>query len=127
MRDVPRRGVAPLRRQADRPPPARRPRCRGTTQPRTSAETAGEVARQGTRPKPGGYRDNGRPTTGHANGSITPRQLDAVWKVGQAKGLDPNAVEHMSLRVFNRKPDDLTHEEGAALIKELSNLKRRVA
>jgi hypothetical protein len=47
--------------------------------------------------------------------------------VGQAKGLDPNAVEHMSLRVFNRKPEALTHEEGAALIKELSNLKRRVA
>jgi len=33
----------------------------------------------------------------------------------------------MSLRVFNRKPDALSHEEGAALIKELSNLKRRVA
>ena len=32
-----------------------------------------------------------------------------------------------SLRVFNRKPDALSHEEGAALIKELSNLKRRVA
>ena len=47
--------------------------------------------------------------------------------MGQAKGLDPIAVEHMSLRVFNRTPDDLTHEEGAALIKELSNLKRRVA
>ncbi len=81
----------------------------------------------GTRPVPAGPPGSGRPSNGHANGSITPRQLDAIWKVGQAKGLDPNAVEHMSLRVFNRKPEALTHEEGAGLIKELSNLKRRVA
>ena len=86
-----------------------------------------KVPVNGTRPGNGGQPGNGRPTNGHANGSITPRQLDAIWKVGQAKGLDPNAVEHMSLRVFNRKPEALTHEEGAALIKELSNLKRRVA
>jgi len=90
------------------------------------------IPTNGTRPKPGAVRGNGRPgngrpADGHANGSITPRQLDAIWKVGQAKGLDPNAVEHMSLRVFNRKPEALTHEEGAELIKELSNLKRRVA
>ena len=44
-----------------------------------------------------------------------------------AKGLDPGAVDAMSLRVFNRKPDALTHEEAAGLIRELSNLKRRVA
>jgi hypothetical protein len=86
-----------------------------------------KVPMNGTRPGNGGQPGNGRPTNGHASGSITPRQLDAIWKVGQAKGLDPNAVEHMSLRVFNRKPDALTHEEGAALIKELSKLKRRVA
>jgi hypothetical protein len=91
--------------------------------PRPPAKAPGN----GTRPGNGGPPGNGRPTSGHANGSITPRQLDAIWKVGQAKGLDPNAVEHMSLRVFNRKPEALTHEEGAALIKELSNLKRRVA
>jgi hypothetical protein len=70
---------------------------------------------------------NGRPNNGHEPGSITPRQLDAIWKVGQAKGLDPSAVEHMSLRVFNRKPDALTRDEASNLIKELSNLKRRVA
>ena len=64
---------------------------------------------------------------GHANGCITPRQLDAIWKVGRAKGLDPDAVGHMSLRVFNRKPDALTRDEASNLIKELSNLKRRVA
>jgi hypothetical protein len=33
----------------------------------------------------------------------------------------------MSLRVFNRKPGALTREEASNLIKELSNLKRRVA
>jgi hypothetical protein len=33
----------------------------------------------------------------------------------------------MSFRVFNRNPEALTHQEGAALIKELSNLKRSVA
>jgi hypothetical protein len=33
----------------------------------------------------------------------------------------------MSLRVFSRKLDTLTQREAAALIKELSNLKRRVA
>ena len=32
----------------------------------------------------------------------------------------------MSRRAFNRMPDALTQPEGAALIKELSNLKRRV-
>ena len=53
--------------------------------------------------------------------------MDAIGKVAQAKGLDPGAVEAMSLRVFNRKPDALTHEEAAGLIKELSNLKRRAA
>jgi hypothetical protein len=60
-------------------------------------------------------------------GGITERQLDAIWKVGRAKGLDPGAVDHMSLRVFNRKPDALTLDEASNFIKELSNLKRRVA
>jgi hypothetical protein len=60
-------------------------------------------------------------------GSATPRQLDAIFKIGRAKGLDVPAVEHMSLRVFNRKPDALTQQEAAGLLKELSNLKRRVA
>jgi hypothetical protein len=79
----------------------------------------------GTRPAPNGRPGPGRPTNGHVTGGITPRQLNAIWKVGQAKGLDPNAVEHMSFRVFNRKPEALTQPEGAALIKELSNLNRR--
>ena len=60
-------------------------------------------------------------------GPASPRQLDAIHKVARAKGLDEQAVEHMSLRVFNRKLDALTQREAAGLLKELSNLKRRVA
>lgn len=115
---------------ADKPLAGRASAARGVPAPPRPAPAPRPPARvpvNGTRPKPAAVRGNGRPASGQANGSITPRQLDAVWKVGQAKGLDPNAVEHMSLRVFNRKPDALSHEEGAALIKELSNLKRRVA
>ena len=115
---------------AEKPLAGRAPVARsvpGPPTPMSAPRPPAKVPVNGTRPGNGGPPGNGRPTNGHANGSITPRQLDAIWKVGQAKGLDPNAVEHMSLRVFNRKPEALTHEEGAALIKELSNLKRRVA
>src|SRR5262249_50333675 len=117
---------------ADKPLSGRGQAARGVPAPPKAAPAPRPPARvpvNGTRPKPnGGARGKGRPApsgqaNGQASGSITPRQLDAIWKVGQAKGLDPNAVEHMSLRVFNRKPDALSHEEGAALIKELSNLK----
>ena len=59
--------------------------------------------------------------------AATPRQLDAIWKVARAKGLEPEAVESMSLRVFNRKPDALMRDEAAGLIKELSNMKRSAA
>jgi hypothetical protein len=62
-----------------------------------------------------------------ASGQVTPRQLDAVARLARAKGLDPAAVESMSLRVFNRKPEALTQTEAARLIKELSNLKRNAA
>ena len=116
---------------AEKPIGGRGPVARSVAAPPTLMSAPRPPAKapvNGTRPGNGGQPGSGgRSTNGHANGSITPRQLDAIWKVGQAKGLDPNAVEHMSLRVFNRKPDALTHEEGAALIKELSNLKRRVA
>ena len=115
---------------ADKPLAGRGPVARSVPAPPTPMSVPRPPAKapvNGTRPGNGGQPRNGRPTKGHTNGSITPRQLDAIWKVGQAKGLDPNAVEHMSLRVFNRRPEALTHEEGAALIKELSNLKRRVA
>ena len=115
---------------ADKPIGGRAPAARAVVAPPPAAPAPKPPARgpvNGTRPVPNGRPGPGHPTNGHTTGTITPRQLDAIWKVGQAKGLDPNAVEHMSLRVFNRKPDALTHEEGAALIKELSNLKRRVA
>ena len=115
---------------AEKPLTGRGPAARGAPAPPRPAPEPRPPARvpvNGTRPKPAGQAGKPGPTNGHAKASITPRQLDAIWKVGQAKGLDPNAVEHMSLRVFNRKPEALTHEEGAALIKELSNLKRRVA
>jgi hypothetical protein len=62
-----------------------------------------------------------------APGPASARQLDAIHKVARAKGLDEQAVEHMSLRVFNRNLDALTQREAAGLLKELSNLKRRVA
>jgi len=52
----------------------------------------------GTRPPPNGRPANGRPTSGQPSGGITPRQLDAIWKVGPAKGLDPHGIEHMSFR-----------------------------
>ena len=115
---------------AEKPIGGRAPAARGVVAPARPTPAPTPPARvpvNGTRPAPNGRPGNGRPSNGHANGSITPRQLDAIWKVGQAKGLDPNAVEHMSFRVFNRKPEELTHQEGAALIKELSNLKRHVA
>ena len=115
---------------AEKPIGGRAPAARGVVTPARPAPAPTppqRVSVNGTRPAPNSRPGNGRPSNGHVNGSITPRQLDAIWKVGQAKGLDPNAVEHMSFRVFNRKPEELTHQEGAALIKELSNLKRHVA
>jgi Rad52/22 family double-strand break repair protein len=113
---------------AEKPIGGRAPVARGPAAPSRPTSAPSPPARtpqNGTRPS--GQPANGRPSNGHANGSITPRQLDAIWKVGRAKGLDPDAVGHMSLRVFNRKPDALTRDEASTLIKELSNLKRRVA
>ncbi|MBI2202994.1 MAG: hypothetical protein HYU41_03935 [Candidatus Rokubacteria bacterium] len=66
---------------------------------------------------------NGASSHGTRN-AATERQLDAIVKIGRAKGLAPTAVESMSLRVFNRKPGALTREEASTLIKELTNLKR---
>ena len=57
----------------------------------------------------------------------TPRQLDAISKVGNAKGLDRDEVERLSFRAFGKKPEALTHAEAASLIKELSNLRRKAA
>ena len=117
---------------ADKPIGGRTPAARAVVAPPPPAPAPaptppGHGPVNGTRPAPNGRPGPGRPSNGTATGTITPRQLDAIWKVGNAKGLDPNAVEHMSFRVFNRTPEALTQQEGAALIKELSNLNRRVA
>ena len=92
------------------------------------------VPRAPAAPAPAPQSPNGNgaspssPGTSHTNGiAATPRQLDAIWKVARAKGLEPGAVDSMSLRVFNRKPDALTRDEAAGLIKELSNMKRSAA
>jgi Rad52/22 family double-strand break repair protein len=60
-------------------------------------------------------------------GAATPRQLSAIWRIARAKGLDPGAVEGMSLRAFNRRPDALTTGEASALIRELSTMRRVAA
>ena len=115
---------------AEKPIAGRAPAAGGVAASPRPAPAPSPPARtpvNGTRPGAGAQPGNGRPDNVHTNGSVTPRQLDAIWKVGRAKGLDPSAVEHMSLRVFNRKPDALTRAEASTLIKELSNLKRRVA
>jgi hypothetical protein len=59
-----------------------------------------------------------------SRGAATPRQLHTIWRIARAKGLDPGAVEGMSLRAFNRKPDGLTTAEASALIRELSTMRR---
>ena len=115
VRDVPRRGVAPVRRQADRRPRARRARVCGAAPACTRAAPTPAGARAGQRhaaEPPTASPGRAARATATPRGSITPRQLDAIWKVGQAKGLDPNAVEHMSFRVFNRTPEALTQQEG---------------
>jgi hypothetical protein len=67
---------------------------------------------------------NGAAPHNGAGDGATDRQLDAILKIGRAKGLEPAAVESMSLRVFNRKPGALSRTEASALLKELTNLKR---
>ena len=62
-----------------------------------------------------------------SRGAATPRQLQAIGRIARAKGLDPGAVEGMSLRAFNRKPDALTTGEASALIRELSTMRRVAA
>jgi hypothetical protein len=63
-------------------------------------------------------------TPAFPRGAATARQLQAIWRIARAKGLDPGAVEGMSLRAFNRKPDGLTTGEASALIRELSTMRR---
>ncbi len=78
----------------------------------------------GPRPAPPAGNDGGAPPNGDR---ATDRQLDAILRLGRAKGLGPADVEAISLRAFNRKPGALTRSEASSLIKELSNLARRTA
>ncbi len=78
----------------------------------------------GPRPAPPAGDNRGASPNGDR---ATDRQLDAILRLGRAKGLAPADVEAMSLRAFNRKPGALTRSEASSLIKELSNLARRTA
>ncbi len=78
----------------------------------------------GPRPAPPAGDDGAASPNGDR---ATDRQLDAILRIGRAKGLAPADVEAMSLRAFNRKPGALTRSEASSLIKELSNLARRTA
>ena len=78
----------------------------------------------GPRPAPPAGEDGGASPNGDR---ATDRQLDAILRLGRAKGLGPADVEAMSLRAFNRKPGALTRSEASSLIKELSNFTRRTA
>jgi hypothetical protein len=107
---------------ADKPlngrPPAARPSGNGhggESRPPGSA---------GPRPAPPAPDDGDAAMNGDR---ATDRQLDAIVRIGRAKGLAPGDVEAMSARAFNRKPGALTRSEASSLIKELSNLKRQTA
>lgn len=108
----------------DRPLAGRGAALRG---PHTNGN--GAVPPAAPQPQPvTGAPGNGQPAPAPAKGSgATERQLDAIVKVALAKGLKPADLGTMSLRAFNRKPAELTKGEASSLIKELSNLKRRVA
>ena len=104
---------------------------------RSAALRAGGPPRPpGTPPAPASPPPAPRPSSnghgGSTNGAVvglgvTPRQLDAIGKVARAKGLTPAAVEGLSLRAFAKKPDALSREQAAGLIKELSNMTREAA
>ncbi len=76
-------------------------------------------------PSPPPASNNGTARGPHSNGpGVSDRQLDAIEKIGRAKGLDVPAIDTLSLRVFNRKPGQLTQREASELIRQLSNMKR---
>ena len=116
---------APAERDVARPASAGAGNGRPPVQaPPATAATPPEPDR---RPGPEPTQANGAARAPSPAAGITERQLDAVVKVALAKGLAPAEIDGISLRAFNRKPAALTRAEGSSLIKELSNLKRRVA
>jgi hypothetical protein len=104
--------------------PLRRPGVGGPPRP---AGAAGRVTPPGPPsvaaggPSPSGGSPNG---DGAGGRGVTPRQLEAIARIGQAKGLAPAAVEALSLRVFQRPPAALTAAEASALITELVGWRR---
>jgi hypothetical protein len=107
--------------------PLRRPGAGGPPRPAGAAGRAtppGPPSAGGIEPPPPGGPTNG---DGAGGKGVTPRQLDAIGRIGQAKGLAPAAVEALSLRVFQRPPAGLTTAEASALIKELAVLRRATA
>jgi hypothetical protein len=133
----------PLRPEPARPAwagllPAAPPSTAGPAPDRNGAGGAAPVAKPnptparpggGANPPPGPVMPTARETATPTpyRGAATARQLQAIWRIARAKGLDPGAVEGMSLRAFNRKPDALTQNEASALIRELSTMRRVAA
>ena len=126
VRHVPRGRAPPLRRAADSAGRAGEPDPdaeRGWP-PASAGRSAGPATgrRRATRDR---RRDAGAQRIGHSSGRAGAaarrpghaRQLDAIWKVARGKGLEPGAVEAMSVRVFNRKPDGTESVATAAPIR----------
>jgi len=107
-------GGRPLNGRAAAPWPAASGNGAGPRPPRSA----------GPRPAPPAADDGSVSTNGDG---ATDRQLEAIIRIGRAKGLAPADVEAMSFRAFNRKPGALTRGQASSLIKELSNLKRQTA
>jgi hypothetical protein len=104
--------------------PLRRPGAGGPPRPAGAAGRAtppSPPAAGVVGPPPPGGSINGDGARGRG---VTPRQLDAIAKIGDVKGLAPAAVEAMSLRTFQRPPAALTAAEASALITELAAMRR---
>ena len=126
VRHVPRGRAPPLRRAADSAGRAGEPDPdaeRGWP-PASAGRSAGRPPAAAAPPTTGGATPGRNASAIPAGapapprrGRATPRQLDAIWKVARGKGLEPGAVEAMSVRVFNRKPDGTESVATAASIR----------
>ncbi len=100
----------PLTGGAPRPSPAGNGRPPGPAEPRVASTPTGPWPSNGQRPE-----------------LATERQLETILKIGRARGLNPAAIEAVSVRAYARKPGQLSRGEASNLIKELTNLSRRTA
>jgi hypothetical protein len=114
---------------ADKPLAGRAAALRAGGSPRPPAPPGTPPVRPASStPPPSSSNGHGGSTNGAVvDQGVTPRQLDAIGKVARAKGLAPAALDALSLKLCNRKPDALTREQASTLIKELSNMTRTVA